>query len=799
MRRGDRRHLLGVAVVVMTVAALVGSTLPSTPAASAGETARFRLYPYAQHPLPSSDRLFVTASTAVADVTGDGRNDVLATSHHYRNPDVKQARLYIFRQRPNHQLAKASWLPLRSLGLSLDVDAGDLDGDGDTDAAVATNEGIKILRQRRGGLRLTRTIAPFADTSTFYAILVKIVDLNRDGRADLVGQFGNRLVLLRQQRRGRFKMVRSLKNRIALEIEIGDVAGNRLLDIVTFERRRCGFQVYRQTRPFRLIRDRVGPCGDGIAVGDVTGDGRDDVVQTYGGNSPQARVAVFKQKRRGGFRRKTTSVYDIPQSVEVSDLDRDGTGEVVMVHDGWDAVGVVDVRRDGSGRRALLVKSSTNSVSATGLALGDFDGDRTPDVAIAAGYNQLVVHHSRTPRCFGAKATVVGSAESEQLSGTSGADVIWSGGNDDRIKAGGGDDKVCTGDGSDAVSAGAGDDRVALGAGADFVEPGAGSDLVRGAGGTDLVSFSRASSVRVDLGRNKATGQGSDRLLSIEGALGSRGADVMFGSKRADFLFGNRGDDTLRGGDGDDVLQPHEGNDVVAGQDGTDTVTFNDTFAADDSTPVMVDLAAETATGHGTDRLETVENIIGSASGDLLAGDEAPNAIYGISGHDEIVGRGGNDILGPGVGTDRVDGGEGSDWVDYSFGDYYGGFDVDIDLRSGTADYGEGHPGPQTLISIENVIGSRGINRITGDEGPNQLLGLEDDDWVDGLGGDDLLDGGTGRGFDRLNGGDGSDRCLEGEELTNCEAEQSHAAPTTVPHEWASLLDLLSQVPSLER
>ena len=69
------------------------------------------------------------------------------------------------------------------------------------------------------------------------------------------------------------------------------------------------------------------------------------------------------------------------------------------------------------------------------------------------------------PRCQGVPATVVGTPGPDDLSGTSGRDVVY---------AGGGDDEIRTGDDNDLICAGPGDDRTAGRAGNDTVFDGSG-------------------------------------------------------------------------------------------------------------------------------------------------------------------------------------------------------------------------------------------------------------------------------------------------------------------------------------
>jgi hypothetical protein len=217
-------------------------------------------------------------------------------------------------------------------------------------------------------------------------------------------------------------------------------------------------------------------------------------------------------------------------------------------------------------------------------------------------------------------------------------------------------------------------------------------------------------------------------------AIGTRRSDLVVGTSASDILCGLAGNDVLRGGGGDDLLIGGPGTDV-----------------ADHSTSgsgVLVDLAAGTATGQGTDTLWSIEGAIGSAYADVLSGDEGNNSLSGIGGGDRLVGRGGNDTL---------DGGDGADTAAYSTS----GSRVVVDLRTGTAS-GDGN---DVLRSVENVVGSSRADTLIGNAGANVLDGMKGADTIRGGEGDDTLRGGRGadiltggQGADLVYGGDGTDR-----------------------------------------
>jgi Ca2+-binding RTX toxin-like protein len=86
-----------------------------------------------------------------------------------------------------------------------------------------------------------------------------------------------------------------------------------------------------------------------------------------------------------------------------------------------------------------------------------------------------------TPSCKGQRATIVGTAGSDDLEGTSGRDVIVGRGGNDELDGNGGRDLICAGRGNDDVAGDGGNDRLYGGRGYDEIDGDAGSDLCRSA------------------------------------------------------------------------------------------------------------------------------------------------------------------------------------------------------------------------------------------------------------------------------------------------------------------------------
>lgn len=184
-------------------------------------------------------------------------------------------------------------------------------------------------------------------------------------------------------------------------------------------------------------------------------------------------------------------------------------------------------------------------------------------------------------------------------------------------------------------------------------------------------SASTVSSIEIGGGDDQLLGsEGADRIMGLGGndtlllkggndlGYGGIGDDSLAGGDGRDTLFGGDGNDTLRGDAGNDLLEGGAGADLLDGGAGVDTAAYTASTAG-----VRVDLAAGTANGgHAAgDVLTGIENLTGSAFGDLLGGDARANLLRGLAGNDTLNGGGGNDTLDGGGGNDRLNGGDGAD------------------------------------------------------------------------------------------------------------------------------------------
>jgi Ca2+-binding RTX toxin-like protein len=104
--------------------------------------------------------------------------------------------------------------------------------------------------------------------------------------------------------------------------------------------------------------------------------------------------------------------------------------------------------------------------------------------------------------------------------------------------------------------------------------------------------------------------------------------------------------------------------------------------------------------------------------------------LLGTAAAESIAGKGGDDTLEGGPGDDTLSGGDGEDWVSYQ----HAAVGVVVSLLSSTQ---AGAEGTDTLIRVENLMGSEFDDTLIGWDASNRLAGLGGHNVLDGSGAND--------------------------------------------------------------
>ena len=202
---------------------------------------------------------------------------------------------------------------------------------------------------------------------------------------------------------------------------------------------------------------------------------------------------------------------------------------------------------------------------------------------------------------------------------------------------------------------------------------------------------------------------------------GTGGDDNLRGHKADEFISGKDGNDTIEGGQGNDILNGDGGGDIIRGGAGDDILAGARVDHFDDNS------TNELKGDNGNDTLR------GGSKADLIDGANGFDLLFGKGGDDLIKGGNGFDLLNGGLGDDTLKGQGGIDVADYSDLPFDGisasiaGVDVNLEqnkARHSSTD----NPlhSTDTLIEIENVIGTSRNDRFIGDSQNNVFYGLSE-------------------------------------------------------------------------
>lgn len=386
------------------------------------------------------------------------------------------------------------------------------------------------------------------------------------------------------------------------------------------------------------------------------------------------------------------------------------------------------------------------------------------------------------------------------LTGTSGANVLTGGTGTDTLNGG---------DGADTLSGGAGADTINGGNDNDIIYGGTGADTLDGGSGSDTLRFDDlAAAVTITMGSatngSAVSGGETDTFTSMETIYMTGYDDSFTESTGADVVYGVAGNDTFV------MAASDSANDTFDGGTGTNTVNY-----ASASSGINLNLAAQTATGNGTDTLINIQNVVGSALNDTIQGSSVANSLDGGGGTNTlsyaytttnvvanlasvdgsgfatvtigadtdkvknfqiITGGGGADTF-TGNGTGQTfNGGVGADTFNGSLGSdtFNGGADIDLvsyaslsnavtaalDVNGdATVTFG-GLGKTDTLTGIENLTGGTGADTLTGNASVNIIRGGAGVDTISGGAGADSLFGDAGN--DTIYGGDDNDMITGG-------------------------------------
>jgi len=273
------------------------------------------------------------------------------------------------------------------------IAAGDLDLDGLPDVVAAADtagsNNVFVLRNRVGSpgvLDSPRLL------SAEFPNGIAIADINGDGRPDLLIA-ASRLMLSLQQpgMPGSFAAPTVIDSGpgAVLQAAVGDLNGDGLRDIAIVNDTSASVLLQAAADPPQFggaLQLAAGSAGDrlaAIAVADLDGDGRDDIVICDG---TRGELLVLLQSRaQGGLFPAVTRFGGLAvgqaEAMAVADINGDGHPDVVV----GGSSGVQAFLQDTASPGSYIASGFYAAPAATGVAIADLDADGRMDIVIPAG------------------------------------------------------------------------------------------------------------------------------------------------------------------------------------------------------------------------------------------------------------------------------------------------------------------------------------------------------------------------------------------------------------------------------
>ena len=292
---------------------------------------------------------------------------------------------------------------------------------------LATFGSVLVLSGSLGVAALFASSAPSFAAARSYAtgrapISVAMGDLNGDGKPDLATanyEVGvNSVSVLLNSGHGSFRAKRDYRTgRRPSSVAIGDLNDDGRMDLATANEAEgvntVSVLVNQGDGSFQSKLDyRTGADPNSVAIGDLNGDAKRDLATANWSDDGSSTVSVLLNRGDGSFEPKvdyrTQSGAD---SVAMGDLNGDGTPDLAIANFGG-TVAVLLNTSDGSFQAGRDYRTGGPAES---IAIGDLNGDGKPDLATANENNSVSVLMNSGDSRFRAKhdyRTGEGEAES---------------------------------------------------------------------------------------------------------------------------------------------------------------------------------------------------------------------------------------------------------------------------------------------------------------------------------------------------------------------------------------------------
>jgi hypothetical protein len=336
-------------------------------------------------------------SVTIGDINSDGRNDLVLCTNTQgaENPSADWS-VFVFLQNPCGGLSPPVRYPGTPSGHIRTVAIADVTGDGRADLVFDQPNAVGVLPQNAQGTLDSMVVYGLPIDPR----LTAVGDLTGDGLADVFAGMSNMVPTSvgyeMVQSAGALQSPVAIDSQLsASDIQIADVTGDGRPDVVLMTG--LSFGIIPQQASGTLGAEVVVPAGadleyvTAMALGDVTGDGRTDLVASGVGVETGA-IEVYAQTSSGTLSSPLEYAISGTEGLGIADFDGDGRNDVVSVNVN------IEIRLQTPAGTLAPPLQFTAPQAIGGqhpLATGDLNSDGRVDIVLVTYWGVSIVYGTR--------------------------------------------------------------------------------------------------------------------------------------------------------------------------------------------------------------------------------------------------------------------------------------------------------------------------------------------------------------------------------------------------------------------
>ncbi len=330
-------------------------------------------------------------SVEIADFNKDSKPDIIVA-----NSDENSASIYFNETAGKFSIANSSPFPVDSF--PNDITIADFNNDNNMDLAIANNETKHLsvlLGNGKGDFKFS-PYSPFRLRVKPHTHSVAAADFNNDGNVDLLTEsWGvDSVLIIFGNGKGDFASAKYFKvgKRPYQRVRTADLNKDNFPDIITtnLEGNNCTVLLCDGKGNFREANGSPFPCGDapfGVAVGDVSGDGNNDIVIVDAPTiTAESRgkdgLFILIGDGKGDFSALKGSPFGTgksPSRLAIGDIDGNGIADIAASNYNDKSISVYFMDKNGV-MSSIVIKVGNHP---DGIAIKDLNGDGKGDIVVS--------------------------------------------------------------------------------------------------------------------------------------------------------------------------------------------------------------------------------------------------------------------------------------------------------------------------------------------------------------------------------------------------------------------------------